>query len=589
MKYARLRRIIRMLRDHRVALIGTCVFIIFFLGYLGLDALYASTPNVPRTFLDRIYGIFQILRIAPGITINNPGWELEITRWLAIFLIGYSAFTLVARFSSREIGLLGVRLGRGHVVIGGLNPLGTFLAQKFALEGSKVVMIGRPAQPALQPLEGVLVLQGNSPYSLLQEVHLGRAGLLLCVEEDDALNADLLGYAYAIMERKATLHLEVMVHLVDPVLCNLVRAKLFRLGQNEAVKTEFFNIYYHAGRELLHRYPPFPLEGTTPPPVHVLVVGMGRMGESLVVHIAKEWRRRYGGSGKKVILTLTDLEAKKRSESLIFRYPSLAKYAEIHPLDTDVQPSVLSDLSLQVKEKGGIPITIGYVCLADTVLGLSAALILHEKLKGQNVPIIVRTQSDRGFTSLLSRMDMEGESSPLIPFPQYPSDIETGDFIVTTRERIARAIHEEYLELIQKEGSPSPPAARTPWKNLPPHLKEANREQADDIIRKIGAIECDLEVLTNWDEPLFQFTREEIEHLALQEHKRWMEERASKGWQYAPQRDDRRKLHPSMIPWEQLSEVEKEKDRNAVRSLPSILYRVDLRIVRRGSVLQKEG
>jgi hypothetical protein len=60
-----------------------------------------------------------------------------------------------------------------------------------------------------------------------------------------------------------------------------------------------------------------------------------------------------------------------------------------------------------------------------------------------------------------------------------------------------------------------------------------------------------------------------------------MKERASKGWQYAPERDDRWKYHPSMGPWEDLSEIEREKDRNAVRSLPAILFQVDLRIVRR--------
>lgn len=574
------RTILRWFREHQLALISLLVFFIFLFGYFGLDRLYATTPSESRTFPDKIYGIFQILRLAPGLTINNPGWELEITRWLALLLIGYSAFIVVAKLSSREIGLITLKLGRGHVVVCGLTKLGIFLAQKYSSEGMRVVMLWRSSEETCKPPEGVIVLHGNTPESLLKDAQLARARLLLCVEDDDAVNADLLGYAFDIIGKDNPNHLEAMVHIVDPILCNLIRAKLFRLGQKDVIKTEFFNVYYNAGRELLRRHPPFPLDGSSPPDVHILVVGVGRMGESLVVNIAKEWRMKFRGRDKKIKITLIDLEAKKRMESLVFRYPSLMNYADIHTLNTDMQPSVLSDLSLLGRENGSIPITIGYVCLADTVLGLSAALTLHEHLKGQKVPIIVRTRSDRGFTSLLSRMVLGGESLPLIPFPQFPSDAETGDFIVTTREQIARAIHEEYLLVSRQENSSHPPT-EVSWNELPADMKEANRDQADDIIRKIGLIGCDIERLTNWDEPVFQFTEEEIEHLATQEHKRWMRERASKGWKHAITRDDKWKYHPSMVPWEDLPETEREKDRMAVRSLPAILFRVDLRIVRR--------
>ena len=573
------RHIFRWFRDHQVALISLIVFFIFVFGYIGLDRLYASSPEVPRTFLDRIYVIFQILHVAPGLSINNPNWALEITRWLGVLLIGYTVFILVVKLFSREIGLLTLKIGRDHVVICGLNNVGIFLAQKYSSEGTRVVMVGKSSEETFQPPERVIVLRGNTPDSLMKDAQLARARLLLCVEDDDAINADLLGYAFEIIGRDNPNHLEVMVHFVDPVLCNMIRAKLFRLGQKDVIKIEFFNIYYNAGRELLRQHPPFPIDGPFPPDVHILVVGVGRMGESLVVNIAKEWRRKYGSSGKKATITLIDLEAKKRRESLVFRYPSLMNYADINALDTDMQPSVLSDLSLRGKENGTIPITICYVCLADTVLGLSAALILHEKLKGQRVPIIIRTPSGRGFTSLLSRMDFEGESLPLIPFPQFPSDVATGDFIVTTREQIARAVHEEYLILL-KQGEISHLPAEVSWNDLPLNLKEANRNQADDIIRKIGLIGCDIEHLTNWDDPIFQFTEEEIGQLAVEEHNRWMRERASNGWQYATTRDDTRKYHHSMVPWEDLSDTEKDKDRNAVRALPSILFQVDLQIVR---------
>jgi len=49
-----------------------------------------------------------------------------------------------------------------------------------------------------------------------------------------------LGYAFEMIGKDNPNHLEVMVHIVDPILCNLIRAKLFRLGQKDVVKTEVF-------------------------------------------------------------------------------------------------------------------------------------------------------------------------------------------------------------------------------------------------------------------------------------------------------------------------------------------------------------
>jgi hypothetical protein len=47
-----------------------------------------------------------------------------------------------------------------------------------------------------------------------------------------------------------------------------------------------------------------------------------------------------------------------------------------------------------------------------------------------------------------------------------------------------------------------------------------------------------------------------------------MGEKAMDGWRHAelPEQDKKRRLHPSLIPWAQLSEPEKEKDRVQVRN-----------------------
>jgi ryanodine receptor 2 len=53
------------------------------------------------------------------------------------------------------------------------------------------------------------------------------------------------------------------------------------------------------------------------------------------------------------------------------------------------------------------------------------------------------------------------------------------------------------------------------------------------------------------------------EALARNAHEVWSRERISQGWRYGPERNDGRKEHPCLVPYEQLPESEKVYDRQA--------------------------
>ncbi len=62
------------------------------------------------------------------------------------------------------------------------------------------------------------------------------------------------------------------------------------------------------------------------------------------------------------------------------------------------------------------------------------------------------------------------------------------------------------------------------------------------------------------------------ERLAHNIHEVWAQGRLAEGWCYGPQRDDVKKEHPSLVPYEQLSESEKEYDRNtALQTLKTMI------------------
>jgi|RhiMetdeSRZDD1v2_1073273.scaffolds.fasta_scaffold1616018_1 hypothetical protein len=140
-----------------------------------------------------------------------------------------------------------------------------------------------------------------------------------------------------------------------------------------------------------------------------------------------------------------------------------------------------------------------------------------------------------------------------------------------TIERLAQRIHENYL-------AASAPGGRR-WHELTEDLREANRAQARDIPVKLAAIGATVE--PGPESVPFVFSQPELDRLAEAEHRRWMDQRLQAGWRYSLVRNDATKQHPMLLSWDLLPEVERVKDRDAVRNIPAVLAGVGLRIVRR--------
>src|SRR5689334_25216744 len=55
-----------------------------------------------------------------------------------------------------------------------------------------------------------------------------------------------------------------------------------------------------------------------------------------------------------------------------------------------------------------------------------------------------------------------------------------------------------------------------------------------------------------------------VEKLARNNHDNWARKRINEGWRYGATRNDERKEHPDLVPYDDLSEGEKEYDRKTV-------------------------
>jgi class 3 adenylate cyclase len=150
-------------------------------------------------------------------------------------------------------------------------------------------------------------------------------------------------------------------------------------------------------------------------------------------------------------------------------------------------------------------------------------------------------------------------------------------------EELAKAIHEEYCATANAAGTRIEKSSTlVPWDELGDDHRDANRAQAADIPAKLRALGWEVTAGAGSAPATLTMTDEQVERLAVREHDRWMSERRRQGWTHAPVRDDARRHHPSIVPWEALSRAEREKDRNAVRNLGRLVERAGLRLRRLG-------
>jgi RyR domain len=149
-------------------------------------------------------------------------------------------------------------------------------------------------------------------------------------------------------------------------------------------------------------------------------------------------------------------------------------------------------------------------------------------------------------------------------------------------ERLARAVHEEYVASRLAEGGHADDPSLASWDELPETLKASNRSQAEHIETKLHAIGCALVPLHSVEPAEFDFTDDEVEILARLEHDRWMDERLRSSWVFGVARDLRTRRSPYLVPWEELSEKIRDLDRETVYRLPRHAARAGQQIVRLG-------
>jgi hypothetical protein len=547
-----------------------------FLGYWGFRLLPPGQDGSPQdgSPFYRAIQLFALEGISPEA--GDVPWQLDIARLAAPLIAGYAAVRGLLALFGEQLQLLWIRLATGnHVIVAGLGSKGFQLARTFHDAGFRVVAIESDLSNGLTRAcreRGIPVIKGDaSDDAVLSRARVSRARNLIVACGEDSTNLDVMVAAARIVPGHRPHRLVVLLHLDDLGLWRRLRSSVVGTGERFPFRIEFFNVFESAARILLQRYPPFETFGDARRGrIRVLAIGLDRFGENLVLQLARLWQNAESTEEDRVSFTIVGPAAGTQRERLLTHYPRLANIVELDAREVDFDSPTFERDAVAGKDGSGLAAV--YVCLEDEGAGLAAALALNGRLETRDVPIIVTvTDSEGGVASLLQRST---ETLRRVHAFAVLSETLSPDLLLNgTNEILAQAFHEHYLaNRLARGEKPRERPALVPWVELSENYKESNRAAADAIRAKLDHVGYGLvpAPLVTLDGNSLAFSREETEKLAVMEHERWQDD--------LRRRDEAHPLRE--VAWEHLSDDERQKDRDVVRDVPTIVARAGFEISR---------
>jgi hypothetical protein len=372
------------LADHDWQIVGALWGLALVLGYLGFAA-YSARHNQNHSIWDNFYLTMQLFTMESGSVEGINNRALGVARFLAPMAALYTAIIALAMVFREQLQMIRIRFISGHAVICGLGRRGLMLAIRFLDRGDQVVVIDRdPANERISQCRdhGAIVIIGDASDSdVLRSAGVDRAEYLISVCGEDGVNAEVAVDARELVSHREGNPLNCVVQIDDFELCHLLKGQELGMGKADTFRLEFFNSFLRGAQALMDDHPPFNADESEIP--HLLVVGVGRMGESLVTNAARMWGRIHPDVSKKFRITLIDRTAREKGKLLMLKNPMLETVCNLIPLEMDVRSSEFHEGTFLFDRSGNCDVTSVYVLLDSDSRALSAAMVLLKQLRGE--------------------------------------------------------------------------------------------------------------------------------------------------------------------------------------------------------------
>lgn len=557
--------------------------IAFLLGSWGFAQAYAEARLPTTVMQDGLRALRLIVGSFPQVLEGRDlPLSLNIARWALPLLTFWSTAALAWEQLRNPLRLALIRARGAHLVIAGdeSGGLAAQAAQGALADGRRVLLwpqdrrsrwIGDALEAGAAEVEQGVA--GDSAAALALDK--ARAAMLLSSEArgNIALASALLTRAAAV--RPAGDPIDIILRVDDLDLRRSVEQR-FDHGDRRTARVRLAALPDIAARHLALARPidAFAREGQAGR--GVLVIGFTPLIERYVLRTLAGGHYRDGG---KPDFAIHMADAAPGEAAFRARNPGADSLSPLRFVEARLDPAGMAGLIDAHVAQAGEPVAI-LIDLNDDDRALAVALAVDARYRAAALPappIHVRMAGSHD----------HHVGAGLFPFGSL-ADLADPDMLLQDRhDALARSIHDFYLEGRFAEGERiGARASMQEWEDLPESFRDDNRLVADCYqlkLRDIGAR------LVEGSGPSLALTPDELEQLSRAEHDRWMAAKLVQGWTHGPVRDDARRLHPDIVPYDALSEAIKDLDREQVRIMARLLGASGRRALRTLRILLQPG
>ena len=480
-----------------------------------------------------------------------------------------------------------------HVVICGLGDLGLRLALEGRSRGKPIIAIEqRGNTDAIEQARanGVEVIEGDAgDEAVLREAQVERADFIVAACREDQINIAIAARVGQLLpprlERREPLVCRLLITdyelrslLADESLFPSLNGGGREMRSKYRINFGDLNLHDTAARQCLrmHNLDFEPIRREDETTVHLIVSGFGPMGQSLALHAARIGHfSNAAARERRLRITVVD-DAETAFSRFQQQFSKIGDICDLRFRQADRTPSLVNGLDQLSADAAESKELVTYaVCLekeqtADDRQNLEIGLKLSGLTAKRPVQTLIYQGTRRGFASLFPAQGTGAGLSPRLHAFGMKEDIYSWDVLLhESEDRLARALHEDFQQQRRSEGALD--SKNPAWEDLEEDLRESNRHAADHIPIKLRALGYHNDSIKSGKTRIERFTEDEIQLLGRMEHSRWCAERWLAGWRRGPEKDVVKKLHPLLIPWNELPPQEQKKDHEQINAIPRVL------------------
>jgi hypothetical protein len=539
-------------------------------------------------FFDALYSAIVI--IAGGSKDAKCNGFQQAARWIGLLITFYVIVRLVVPHLGERATRLLARRRRDHLVIIGLGKKGLALLRS-AVDGWAIAIdtdVVKVDDPNLRRRRLVRLAGDARNEHTLDDARVGRAARVVIVTQDDALNIGIARIVTRSHSGGETHAVKVFVHVAD-------RWQRLQAFQGKARAHGFlllpFSLPDTAARNLLARFPvAVAARDAGAPSFHLVFVGFDSYAEALLLQAIR--MGPLPGQAKPRVTVFTPRPGEvgaglRAGHEAVFELADL----RFHALDSGdrLTPQELALTEAPAEALAGAPavrypvtaILVHAPTDADAFAAAVHSRVLAQREGRWRAPVLARLNDASPFAEFLRPLRglpsgaLRGRPTcdPELSVDAFGELEATANSAVAVgdgdwREQLAEHLHQQYLV----DAAHKPLPVKDAWAETSEEYRESNRRAVDHFPLKLAS----LGYIVRGTFPRLgghMLEGSDLRRLAPFEHESWIADKRLNGWRYGELRDELRKRHPALKPFEALSPEDAPKDTRQIEALASWLSR----------------